>query len=426
MMLKATKISDPELYGIVQEEYNRQKGNIEMIASESTAPLECLELAGSVFNNKTTEGYPGRRFQAGSQYADKMELLAIERGKKLYGAEHINVQPYSGSSANYGVYAGMMRLGLMEPGDTILSMSLDDGGHLTHGSPANFMSKFFRFEHYALDHATEQINYDELETKAKQLRPKLIIAGGSAYPQLIDYERISRIAQETGAKLMVDMAHISGLVAAKVIPSPVPYADFVTSSMAKTLCGPRGGFVLCREEYAKKLDAGVFPGSVSSIHLQTMAAKAYTFQYAASPEFHEIMARVITNAKYLAKSLTDKGFRVVSGGTENHIVLLDLRPKGINGKQFQDALEYVGITLNKNMIPGDTASPNVTSGVRIGLTSTAQRGFHEQDIEVVAQIMDRVAAAVNDQAVLDACKKQAEDLIAHFPLYAPVTEEYFE
>lgn len=426
MMLKATKVSDPELYGIVQEEYNRQKGNIEMIASESTAPLECLELAGSVFNNKTTEGYPGRRFQAGSQYADKMELLAIERGKKLYGAEHINIQPYSGSSANYGVYAGMMRLGLMEPGDTILSMSLDDGGHLTHGSPANFMSKFFRFEHYALDHATEQINYDELEAKAKQLHPKLIIAGGSAYPQLIDYERISRIAQETGAKLMVDMAHISGLVAAKVIPSPVPYADFVTSSMAKTLCGPRGGFVLCREEYAKKLDAGVFPGSVSSIHLQTMAAKAYTFKYAASPEFHEIMSRVVTNAKYLAKSLTEKGFRVVSGGTENHIVLLDLRPKGINGKQFQDALEYVGITLNKNMIPGDTASPNVTSGVRIGLTSTAQRGFHEQDIEVVAQIMDRVAAAIDDQSVLDDCKRQAAELISKFPLYAPGTEAYFE
>lgn len=424
--MKATRKNDPELYGIVREEYERQRYNIEMIASESTAPIECLELAGCVFNNKTTEGYPGKRFQAGSQFADKMEILACERGKALYEADHINIQPYSGSTANYGVYSAMMRLGLMEPGDTILSMSLDDGGHLTHGSPANFMSKFFHFEHYALDHTTEQIDYEGLAVKAREVQPKLIIAGGSAYPQLIDYARIGEVAKEVGAKYMVDMAHISGLVAAKVIPSPVPHADFVTSSMAKTLCGPRGGFILCKEEYAKKLDAGVFPGSVSSIHLQTMAAKAYTFKYAASEEFHEIMSRVVTNAKYLAKSLTEKGFRVVSGGTENHIVLLDLRPKGISGKAFQDALEYVGITLNKNMIPGDTASPNVTSGVRIGLTSTAQRGFHEADIEVIAQIMDEVANNIDDQATLDRCKARARELISRFPLYAPEYEDYFE
>ncbi len=424
--MKATKKNDPELYGIVREEYVRQRYNIEMIASESTAPIECLELAGCVFNNKTTEGYPGKRFQAGSQVADKMELLAIARGKALYGADHINVQPYSGSSANYGVYSAMMRLGLMEPGDTILSMSLDDGGHLTHGSPANFMSRFFHFEHYALNHDTEQIDYEGLAAKAKDVQPKLIIAGGSAYPQLIDYARIGAVAREVGAKYMVDMAHISGLVAAKVIPSPVPYADFVTSSMAKTLCGPRGGFVLCRAEYAKKLDAGVFPGSVSSIHLQTMAAKAYTFQYAASEEFREIMTRVVANAKYLAKSLTEKGFRVVSGGTENHIVLLDLRPKGISGKAFQDALEYVGITVNKNMIPGDTASPNVTSGVRIGLTSTAQRGFHTPDIEVIAQIMNKVADRIDDQAALDACRQEARALIEKFPLYDEAYNDYFE
>ncbi|MEA4965340.1 MAG: serine hydroxymethyltransferase [Oscillospiraceae bacterium] len=424
--MKATRKNDPALYEIVREEYTRQRYNIEMIASESTSPIECLELAGCVFNNKTTEGYPGKRFQAGSQVADKMELLACERGQALYGADHINIQPYSGSTANYGVYAAMLRLGTMAAGDTILSMSLDDGGHLTHGSPANFMSKFFHFEHYALNHQTEQIDYDGLEAKAKEVQPKLIIAGGSAYPQLIDYERIGNIAKETGAKYMVDMAHISGLVAAKVIPSPVPYADFVTSSMAKTLCGPRGGFVLCKQEYAKKLDAGVFPGSVSSIHLQTMAAKAYTFKYAATPEFHEIMSRVVTNAKYLAKSLTEKGFRVVSGGTENHIVLLDLRPKGISGKTFQDALEYVGITLNKNMIPGDTASPNVTSGVRIGLTSTAQRGFHEADIEIVAQIMNEVAEHPDDQATLDRCKASARDLISKFPLYDAQYADYFE
>jgi len=423
--MKATKQNDIELYSIVQEEYERQKYNIEMIASESTAPIECLELAGSVFNNKTTEGYPGKRFQAGSQYADKMEELAIRRGKELYGADHINIQPYSGSSANYGVYAAMMRMDLMQPGDTILSMSLDDGGHLTHGSPANFMSKFFHFEHYALNPETEQIDYEALAAKAKEVQPKLIIAGGSAYPQLIDYARIAEIAKSVGAKYMVDMAHVSGLVAAKVIPSPVPHADFVTSSMAKTLCGPRGGFILCKAEYAKKLDAGVFPGSVSSIHLQTMAAKAYTFKYAASEEFREIMVRVCTNAKYLAKSLTEKGFRIVSGGTENHIVLVDLRPKGISGKAFQDALEYVGITVNKNMIPGDTASPNVTSGVRIGLTSTAQRGFHTEDIEVIAQIMDKVADNVDNQSILDECKARARALIEKFPLYNPEYDEYF-
>lgn len=424
--MKATKKNDKELYDIVVEEYERQKHNIEMIASESTSPIECLELAGCVFNNKTTEGYPGKRFQAGSQIADKMEVLACERGKAVYGCDHINIQPYSGSSANYSVYATMMRLGLMQPGDTILSMSLDDGGHLTHGSPANFMSKFFHFEHYALDPKTEQIDYEGLEAKAKEVQPKLIIAGGSAYPQLIDYERIGNIAKEVGAKYMVDMAHVSGLVAAGVIPSPVPYADFVSSSMAKTLCGPRGGFVMCKEEYAKKLDAGVFPGSVSSIHLQTMAAKAYTFKYAASEEFHEIMTRVVANAKYLAQSLTEKGFRIVSGGTENHIVLVDLRPKGISGKAFQDALEYVGITVNKNMIPGDTASPNVTSGVRIGLTSTAQRGFHTEDIEVIATIMNKVADNINDQAVLDECKATAAALIAKFPLYPEEYAEYFE
>lgn len=424
--MKATRKNDPALYAIVREEYERQKHNIEMIASESTSPMECLELAGCVFNNKTTEGYPGKRFQAGSQIADKMELLAIARGKELYGADHINIQPYSGSSANYGVYSAMMRLGLMEPGDTILSMSLDDGGHLTHGSPANFMSRFFHFEHYSLNPVTEQIDYDGLAAKAKEVQPKLIIAGGSAYPQLIDYARIAEIAKEVDAKYMVDMAHISGLVAAKVIPSPVPYADFVTSSMAKTLCGPRGGFILCKEAYAKKLDSGVFPGSVSSIHLQTMAAKAYTFLYAGSEEFREIMTRVVTNAKYLAKSLQKKGFRIVSGGTENHIVLVDLRPKNITGKAFQDALEYVGITVNKNMIPGDTASPNVTSGVRIGLTSTAQRGFHEADIEVIAQIMDEVASGYEDPAVLDRCKARAEELISKFPLYDAEYDEYFE
>ncbi|HOO88920.1 MAG TPA: serine hydroxymethyltransferase, partial [Synergistales bacterium] len=286
-----------------------------------------------------------------------------------------------------------------------------------HGSPANFMSKFYHFVSYGLNPQTEQIDYDELEALAKEHKPRLIIAGGSAYPRLIDYERIARIAHSAGGLLMVDMAHVAGLVAAKVIPSPVPHADFVTSSTTKTLCGPRGGMVLCKAEHAKALDKGVFPGAISSIHLNIMAAKTWLFKHAASEEFKQVMTQIVANSRALAAELTGYGFRVISGGTDNHIVLLDLRPKKITGKLFQDALEYVGITINKNMIPSDPEKPSVTSGVRIGTTSVSQRGLKEPEIKRIAAIMNEVAGAPEDKNVLDACKAEAMRLISAFPLY---------
>jgi glycine hydroxymethyltransferase len=411
-MLKNTRVSDPELYEIVAAELYRQQHNIEMIASESTVPLEVMELSGSVFTNKTTEGYPGARFQAGSKEADRLETLAIERAKKVFGAGHANLQVYSGSTANYGVYAA-----ILSPGDTVLSMRLDQGGHLTHGSPVNFLSKVYKYVFYGVDPVTEQIDYDALEDIAKEKKPRLIIAGGSSYPRLIDYKRMAEIAKKTGAYLMVDMAHVAGLVAARVIPSPVPYADFVSSSTTKTFCGPRSGIILCKAEHAKKLDKGVFPGSLGSIHLNTIAAKAFSLGYVTTPKFRAIMEQVVANAKKLAEELTSHGFRIVSGGTDNHIVLADLRPRGITGKLFQDALEAVGITVNKNMIPFDTASPFVTSGVRIGLTSISQRGLKEPEVVEIAAIMNQVANAPEDRANLDDCKAKTEELISRFPLY---------
>lgn len=411
-MLKHTRASDPEIYALAVKELERQEHNIEMIASESTAAPEIMELTGSVWTNKTLEGYPGNRFQAGSHVADELEILANERAKALYGAEHVNLQPYSGSTANYAVYAAILKTG-----DKVLSMRLDQGGHLTHGSPANFLSKVYQFESYGVNQQTEQIDYDELEKKAKEFQPKLIIAGGSSYPRVIDYERIGAIAKSVGAYSMVDMAHISGLVAAKVIPSPVPHVDFVSSSTTKTFCGPRSGMVMCRAEFAKQLDKGVFPGSLGSMHLHTMAAKAWCFKHMAGPEFKALMEQVVKNARKLAEEMSKHGFRVVSGGTDNHLILVDLRPKNITGKLFQNALDSVGITVNKNQIPFDPASPFVTSGARIGLTSITQRGLREKEVEIIAGIMNDVASAPEDENNLRACRERAEKLIAGFPLY---------
>ena len=411
-MLKHTRQSDPEIYELLVEELRRQEHNIEMIASESTAPLEVMELSGSVFTNKTLEGLPGKRFQAGSEVADKIEELGWQRAKELFGCEHVNLQAYSGSTANYSVFAA-----ILDPGDKILSMRLDQGGHLTHGSPANWMSRFYHHDFYGVNPETEQIDYDALEVKAKEVQPKLIIAGASAYPRLIDYERMAKIAESVGAYFMVDMAHIAGLVAAKLIPSPVPYADFVTSSTTKTFCSARAGLVMCKEKYAKQLDRGTFPGSLGSIHLHTMAAKIWSLKYAGTPEFRAIMERVLENAKTLAAALTERGFRIVSGGTDNHLLLVDLRPKNITGKAFQNALDSIGITVNKNQIPNDPASPFVTSGVRIGLTSTSQRGFGKEEIVQIADIMAKVADAPEDEAVLAACRKEAEAIVSRFPLY---------
>lgn len=411
-MIKVTRQTDPELAALVDEELNRQEHNIEMIASESTAPLAVMELSGSVFTNKTLEGYPGKRFQAGSEVADKVEELAWKRAKELFGAEHVNIQSYSGSTANYSVFASVLN-----PGDLILSMRLDQGGHLTHGSPANWVSKIYRHVFYGVDPKTELIDYDELEKIAKENKPKMIIAGASSYSRLIDYERISKIAEEVGAYFMVDMAHIAGLVAAKVIPSPIPYADFVSSSTTKTFCSARSGMVFCKEKYAKILDKGTFPGSLGSLMFNTMAAKTWSFKYAASQEFHDIMAQVIVNAKCLAEELQKFGFRIVSGGTDNHLLVVDLRSKGLTGKTMQNALDAVGITVNKNMIPFDPEKPGVTSGIRIGLTAVSQRGLKEPEIREIAAIINQVAEAPEDEANLKACKAKAEALIAKFPLY---------
>ena len=411
-MLKVTRATDPVLAELVDEELKRQEHNIEMIASESTAPLAVMELTGSVFTNKTLEGYPGKRFQAGSHIADKVEELACQRARELFGADHANIQSYSGSTANYSVYAS-----ILNPGDKVLSMRLDQGGHLTHGSPANWVSKIYHFEFYAMDPETELIDYDALDAKAKEYRPKLIVAGASSYSRLIDYERIAKTAKEVGAYFMVDMAHIAGLVAAKVIPSPIPYADFVTSSTTKTFCSARSGMVFCKAEHAKLLDKGTFPGALGSIQLHTMAAKCWSFKYAASDEFRAIMEQVVKNAKCLAEELKKYGFRIVSGGTDNHLLVADLRGKNITGKLFQAALDSEGSTVNKNMIPFDPEKPSVTSGVRIGLTAVTQRGLKEPEIREIAAIMNKVADAPEDEKNLAECRAQAEALISRFPLY---------
>lgn len=411
-MLKYTSKSDEQLADIVEREKRRQELNIEMIASESTVPIEVMELSGSIFTNKTLEGYIGKRFQAGSALADELEELSIHRAKELFKADHVNMQVYSGSSANYGVYAAVL-----EAGDKVLAMRLDQGGHLSHGSKANFMSKFYDFYSYGVNKDTEEIDYEDLERQAREIKPKLIIAGGSSYSRLIDYKRISKVAKEVGAIFMVDMAHICGLVAAEVVESPIPHADFVTTSTTKTFCGPRSGMIFCKKEYAKQLDRGVFPGSIGSMHLTTMAAKCWSLQYAASNEFKKIMKQVVVNAKTLASELTNYGFRIVSKTTDNHLMVVDLRGKNISGHDFQEALDYIGITVNKNQIPFDEASPMITSGVRIGLTCVTQRGLKEQEIKEIAAIMNDVAGNFNNKEVLDNCKEKAQTLISKFPLY---------
>ena len=411
-MYHATRASDPELYAIVAAELDRQSHTIEMIASESIAAPEVMEMSGCIFTNKTEEGYPGARFQAGSKEADRLEHLAIQRAKDLYGAEHANMQPYSGTTANYCVYSAVLK-----PGDSVLSMRLDQGGHLTHGSPANFLEKVYDYHFYGVHPDTELINYEELEEKAMELQPRLIIGGGSSYPRLIDYQRMADISQQSGALLMIDMAHVAGLVAAKVIPSPIPHADFVTSSTTKTFCGPRSGMILCKAAHAKKLDKGVFPGTLGSLHLNTMAAKAFMMKHAGSHQFRLVMEQVIINARALAAALSSHGFRIVSGGTDNHIVMTDLRPKNLTGNIFDEALEAIGITVNKNLIPFDPEGPRVTSGIRIGVTNVSQRGMKEQEMESIAAIMSQVASNPQDQNNLISCRSQVHDLIERFPLY---------
>ncbi len=404
--------TDPEAAAAIDLEVNRQRSKIELIASENFVSEAVLQAVGSPLTNKYAEGYPGRRYYGGCEYVDIVENLAIERAKELFGAEHANVQPHAGAQANMAVF-----FAALNPGDTVMGMSLAHGGHLTHGSPVNFSGLYYHFVPYGVDPVTHRIDYNKLEEQAMTVRPKLIVAGASSYPRVIDFARIAEIARRAGAYFMVDMAHIAGLVAAKVIPSPIPYADFVTSSTTKTFCSARSGMVFCKEKHAKLLDRGTFPGSLGSIHLHTMAAKIWSMKYAQTPEFKATMQKILDNAKYMAKAMEEEGFRIVSGGTDNHLMLVDLRSKGISGKTFQNALDSIGITVNKNQIPFDPASPFVTSGARIGLTSTTQRGLGPDELKVVANIMRRVAEAPEDAAVLDACQKDVRDLISAFPLY---------
>jgi glycine hydroxymethyltransferase len=400
---------DPEVMDAINLELNRQRDKIELIASENFVSRQVMEAMGSYMTNKYAEGYPRKRYYGGCEYVDIVEDLARDRLKKLFGADHANVQPHSGANANIGVY-----FAILEPGDKVLGMNLSHGGHLTHGSPVNISGKYFNFIDYGVDKETQTINYDEVMEIAKREKPKLIVAGASAYPRIIDFKKFREIADEVGAYLMVDMAHIAGLVAAGLHPSPVPYADFVTTTTHKTLRGPRGGAILCKEEHAKKLDKAIFPGLQGGPLMHIIAAKAVCFKEALDDSFKTYQQQVINNAKALAEALKEKGFDLVSGGTDNHLVLLDLRNRGLTGKKAEALLDDIGVTTNKNTIPFDPESPFVTSGLRIGTPAVTTRGFVEEDMKVIAEIFD---LALNESVDRDEVRAKVKGLCDKYPLY---------
>ncbi|MGL5634455.1 MAG: serine hydroxymethyltransferase [Sarcina sp.] len=401
---------DPELLKLVDKELKRQQDGIELIASENFASEAVMEAMGSYLTNKYAEGYPGKRYYGGCSIVDEVEDLARDRVKKLFGAEHANVQPHSGSQANMAVY-----LSVLETGDTVLGMSLSDGGHLTHGASVNFSGRLFNFVSYRLDSNTEMINYDNVRELALKHRPKMIVAGASAYSRTIDFVKFKEIADEVGAYLMVDMAHIAGLVAAGVHPSPVPYCDFVTSTTHKTLRGPRGGLILCKEKYAKAVDKNIFPGIQGGPLMHTIAAKAVCFKEALEPSFKEYQEQVVKNAKALSEALEGHGFKIVSGGTDNHLMLVDLTNKDVTGKEVEQLLDTVGITLNKNTVPNEQRSPFVTSGVRIGTPAATTRGLKEDDmVELASIINDAIANREND---LTEVRSRVKALCDKYPLY---------
>ncbi|MFQ3905779.1 serine hydroxymethyltransferase [Staphylococcus equorum] len=404
---------DKEIYEVIQNEFNRQNNNIELIASENFVSEAVMEAQGSVLTNKYAEGYPNRRYYGGCEYVDVSETLAIERAKQLFGAEHVNVQPHSGSQANMAVY-----LVALEHGDTVLGMNLSHGGHLTHGSPVNFSGQFYNFVEYGVDKENEQIDYDEVLRVAKENKPKLIVAGASAYSRTIDFKRFKEIADEVGAKLMVDMAHIAGLVAVGLHQNPVEYADFVTTTTHKTLRGPRGGMILCKEEYKKQIDKKIFPGIQGGPLEHVIAGKAVAFGEALQDDFKTYQQQVVNNAKTLADTLTKEGYRVVSGGTDNHLVSVDVKGSvGITGKVAEETLDAVGITCNKNTIPFDQEKPFVTSGVRLGTPAATTRGFDEAAFEEVAKIISLVLRNPEDEKALEEGKERVKALTTKHPLY---------
>ena len=412
MSYEHVKQSDPELYQSIMDELRRQRNKLELIASENIVSEAVLEAQGSVLTNKYAEGYPGKRYYGGCEYVDVAEDLAIDRAKKLFGAEHANVQPHSGSQANMAVY-----FSILEPGDTYLGMSLPHGGHLSMGSPVNFSGKFYNVVPYGVREDTHRIDYDQVRSLARQHRPKLIIAGASAYPRIIEYQIFREIADEVGAYFMVDMAHIAGLVAAGLHPSPVPYADFVTTTTHKTLRGPRGGMVLCREGHAKTLNSRVFPGMQGGPLMHVIAAKAVALKEAMAPEFKVYQQQIVKNAQALAQGLTSKGFSLVSGGTDNHLMLVDLTNKDITGKDAEAFLDLAWITVNKNTIPFETRSPFVTSGVRLGTPALTTRGMKEGEMEQVASFIARVIDSKGDAQEIELVRKDVEALSGRFPIY---------
>ena len=412
-LLTNLKTVDPEIQKAIDQELSRQREKLEMIASENIVSTAVMQAQGSILTNKYAEGYPGKRYYGGCEYVDVVEQLAIDRAKKLFGAEYANVQPHSGAQANTAVY-----FALLEPGDTILGMNLTDGGHLTHGSPVNISGKYFKIIPYGVDKETERIDYDELERLAKEHQPKLIVGGASAYSRVIDFERMAQIAKSVGAYFMVDMAHIAGLVAAGLHPSPVPYADVVTTTTHKTLRGPRGGLILCRDaEFGKQFNKAIFPGIQGGPLMHVVAAKAVAFKEALSDEFKVYQQQVLDNAKALADELVKKGFRIVSGGTDNHLMLVDLRSKNITGKEAQFLLDEIGITANRNTIPFEPLSPFVTSGIRLGTPALTTRGLKEEDIREVADIIADVIENREDSAVIEAAKAKVQAICKKFPLY---------
>ena len=404
--------SDPEIFQAITNETRRQASQLELIASENFVSEAVLEAMGSVFTNKYAEGYPGKRYYGGCEYADQAETLAIERARQLFGADHVNVQPHSGTQANVAVY-----MTVLSPGDTILGMNLSHGGHLTHGHPLNFSGKMYKVVPYGVRKDTETIDYDELDRLAQENKPKLIVVGASAYPRIIEFERIGQIAKRVGALVMADIAHIAGMVAVGEHPSPVPHCDFVTTTTHKTLRGPRGGMILCKAAYAKDLDKTVFPGTQGGPLVHIIAAKAVCFQEALQPGFKSYIQQVLANAKVLSRTLRERSYRIVSGGTDTHLMLVDVFSKGITGKAAEKALDEAGMTVNKNTIPFDTNPPMVTSGIRIGTPALTTRGMNEAEMHTIGDWIADVLDNIQDVGLRNLIHSKVTELTKRFPLY---------
>jgi glycine hydroxymethyltransferase len=410
-MLTRTLSDDPQLKEIIEKERTRQNSNLDLIASQSLAPLSVMEASGSILTNRTIEGYPGKRYYAGGQFLDEMENLARDRAKALFNAEHANVQPHCGANTNLATY-----LAVLEPGDTILGMDLASGGHLSHGHPLNVASKLYKFVHYGVNRETGTIDYDQARELAREYRPKMIVGGASSYPREVDWSKLKEIADEVSALLLADVAHTIGFVAAGIHDNPVKYADFVNFSLYKTLPGPRGGCILCREKYAAQVDRAIFPGVQGSMMPNMMAAKANCFKIAGTQEFKDLARQVVKNSSVLASVLSEKGFEIVTGGTESHIVVVDVRNRGINGRDAEKALERTGLIVNRNVVPFDPEKPWITSGIRIGTTVASMRGMKEEQMKIIANIIARCLDDTDSDSLHDELGEEVKTLCQEFPL----------